>query len=264
MYVLRVRLRHLAFRFRGASDDAVVGWPLAPRGPSTPLRFAQDDGWVGAFKLSLRAVLLLAIALAIVGGAVAAPSVSTEAGNIRLTDGSGVTKQFTSTGHDAEPVLSPDGRCIVFVRAIPGDKIQTSTDEVEPSELWQIRADGKEPTRLVGCRKSEKMEEVIAGFGKPQFSCDGRYVFFETPAWTTSSAVHVVDTTNAKEHFVCAGGDVEVVCAGEYRDGLLVQQHRYFIGGGSYDWYWLLRPDGKEVGPVGEDTSTFKATYSNE
>ena len=41
-------------------------------------------------------------------------------------------------------------------------------------------------------------------------------------------------------------------------------QHRYFLGGGSYDWYWLLRPDGKEVGPVGETTENFEATYSNE
>ena len=57
------------------------------------------------------------------------------------------------------------------------------------------------------------------------------------------------------------GLDLEVVGAGEYRDCLLVRQHRYFIGGGSYDWFWLLRPDGKEVGPVGGDTENFKATY---
>jgi hypothetical protein len=57
---------------------------------------------------------------------------------------------------------------------------------------------------------------------------------------------------------------LKVVPSGEYKDCLLVQQHRYFVGSGSYDWYWLLRPDGKEVGPVGEDTSNFEATYGNE
>jgi hypothetical protein len=55
-----------------------------------------------------------------------------------------------------------------------------------------------------------------------------------------------------------------VVRSGEYRDCLLVARHRYFIGGGTYNWFWLLRPDGKEVGPVGEDTEHFKATYSND
>jgi len=64
-----------------------------------------------------------------------------------------------------------------------------------------------------------------------------------------------------KEHFVCPALEFEVVPSGEYRDCLLVAQHRYFIGGGSYNWFWLLRPDGKEEGPVGEDTENFKATY---
>ena len=60
---------------------------------------------------------------------------------------------------------------------------------------------------------------------------------------------------------VCPAAEFEVVSSGHYRDDLLVQQHRYFIGGGSYDWYWLLKPDGKEIGPVGEDTENFKTTY---
>ena len=29
----------------------------------------------------------------------------------------------------------------------------------------------------------------------------------------------------------------------------------YFIGGGSYDWYWLLTPEGKEIGPLGDESS---------
>ena len=62
-----------------------------------------------------------------------------------------------------------------------------------------------------------------------------------------------MDTTNAKEHFVCPGGSVEILSSGEYRDCLLVQQRRYFFGGGSYDWFWLFRPDGNEIGPVGGD-----------
>ena len=56
------------------------------------------------------------------------------------------------------------------------------------------------------------------------------------------------------------GTDVKIVPSGEYKDCLLVQQHRYFVGGGSYDWFWLVRPDGKELGPVGEDTENFLAT----
>ena len=190
-----------------------------------------------------------------------AQSVSVKDGNIQFTNKAGETTALTSSGRDSGPVLSPDGKWIVFVRKVDGKKIATGSDEVEPSELWQVRADGKEATLLLKCRASQQTESVIAAFETLQFSTNGKLLYFVTPAWATSGAVHVVDTTNRKERYLFPGNNVKAVPSGEYKDCLLVQQHRYFIGGGSYDWFWLLRPDGKEVGPAGEDTSTFEATY---
>ena len=208
-----------------------------------------------------RAVLALFAAFAVRVALAADQSVSAEAGNIFLTVPGDQRKQLTSSGCDSAPVLSPDGRWIVFVRAVPGRQVSTGIGEVDAGDLWQIDANGKNPTLLVRSRSSEKMENVIADFDSIQFSSDGRNVFFLTRAWATSGAVHVVDTTKAKERFVCPGSALEIVRSGEYRDCLLVQQHRYFIGGGSYDWFWLLRSDGKEIGAVGEDTENFKATF---
>jgi hypothetical protein len=190
-----------------------------------------------------------------------AQKVSVQNGNVSISSASGETRTLTNTGHDSEPILSPDGKWIVFVRTIPGKKISTGLGDADVTELWQIRADGKEQTVLVRSKDSDKMETVLAGFSKPQFSTNGKLVYFLSEAWATSGALHVVDTTNSKQHFVCPALEFEVVPSGEYRDCLLVAQHRYFIGGGSYNWFWLLRPDGKEVGPVGEDTENFKATY---
>lgn len=190
-----------------------------------------------------------------------AQKVSVQDGNIVIAAASGENKTLTNSGHDSEPVLSPDKKWIVFVRTVSGKKVATGSGDAEATELWQIRADRKEATALVRSTSSDKMEAILAGFSKPQFSSNGKLVYFLSEAWTTSGALHVVDTTNGKEHFVCAALDFEVVPSGEYRDHLLVQQHHYFIGGGSYDWFWLLKPDGKEVGPVGEDTGNFKATY---
>ena len=204
--------------------------------------------------------LLLILCLAAVSSAFA-QSVSVKEGNIQFTDKAGQTTAITSGGRDSNPVLAPDGRWVAFVRKVDGKKIATGADEVDPSELWQVRTDGKEASLLVKCRAAEKIESLVAAFENLQFSTNGKLLYFVTPAWATSGAVHVVDTTNRKERYLFPGNNLKLVASGEYKDCLLVQQHRYFIGGGSYDWYWLLRPDGKEVGPVGEDTENFEATY---
>lgn len=193
-----------------------------------------------------------------------AQTVSVKDGNIQFSDKTGKIVALTSTGKDSDPILAPDGKWVAFVRKVDGKKIGTGSDETDPTELWQVRVDGKDPTLLLRCRESQKPESVIAGFETLQFSTNGKLLYFVSPAWATSGAVHVVDTTNRKERYLFAGNNLKLVSSGEYKDCLLVQQHRYFIGGGTYDWFWLLRPDGKEIGPVGEDTETFEATYGKE
>jgi hypothetical protein len=58
-----------------------------------------------------------------------------------------------------------------------------------------------------------------------------------------------------EEHFLLPANDLLVLtfCRSKYKDHLAVEQHRYFLFGGSYDWYWLYDPAGKkELGPLGE------------
>ncbi len=203
-------------------------------------------------------------ALMLVRVAAGEPVVSARDGNIFLRDSGGQERQLTSSGRDSDPVLAPDGKWVVFIRALPGKKIESGAGEHDAAELWQVRADGKEPLMLVRTRGSDKMENLIAGFEDVQFSSDGRLVYFVTPAWATSGAVHVVDTTNRKEHFVVAGYGLRVLHSGDYRDHLLLAQHRYFLCGGSYDWFYLFTAEGKEVGVVGEDTQNFLSTYGDE
>ena len=57
---------------------------------------------------------------------------------------------------------------------------------------------------------------------------------------------------------VTVGALVDVVLAGKYKDHLIVRQHKYFLAGGSYDWYWLVNVDGSEVGPIGPDEESLK------
>lgn len=210
------------------------------------------------------AAWVFAIALVLIHTAMGEPLLSVRDGNIYLRDDAGQERQLTSSGRDSNPVLAPDGKWVAFVRALPDKKIESGAGAHDAAELWQVRSDGKEPLMLVRTRGADKMENVIAGFQDVQFSSDGRLVYFVTPAWATSGAVHVVDTTNRKERFVVPGDALRVLHSGDYRDHLLLAQHRYFLGGGSYDWFYVFTKDGKEVGVVGEDTDNFLGAHGDE
>src|SRR5437763_780812 len=111
-----------------------------------------------------------------------AQTVSVKDGSIQFTDKAGVTTALTSGGRDSNPVLGLDGKWVAFVRKVDGKKIATGSDEVGPTELWQVRTDGKEASMLVKCRASEKPESVIAAFENVQFSTNGKLLYFITPA----------------------------------------------------------------------------------
>ena len=84
--------------------------------------------------------------------------VTARGGNIYIS-ANGAEKQLTTSGRDSSPLLAPDGKWIAFVRAIDGTPIPSgSADDGKPAELWQIRIDGKEATRLARTRAAEKPE----------------------------------------------------------------------------------------------------------
>ncbi len=180
-----------------------------------------------------------------------------EGGNVFFkADSSKSAVQLTNSGKDGQAILSPDGRMAAFVRRTPGETVQTGSGAAEATELWCIRVDGREAKRIVVGRSAAKMDLVLAGFRDPQFSGDGKRIYFLSAAWGTSGAVHVVDVKNGAEHFICPGNSLEILRRGQYAEHLLVSQHRYFLASGSFDWIWLFEPDGREVGPVADENDS--------
>lgn len=164
-------------------------------------------------------------------------------------------RRLTSSGADSDPELSPDGRTVAFVRGDPAGG----------TSLWTIRADGTGARRWVTSTAGDTVpERTLARFQSPRFSPDGRRIYFLSDAWATSGAVHVLELATGAERYVIPGNSLEVARAGRYAGYLLVTQHRYFDGGGSYDWFWLFTPDGREVRTLGDDDDAvdrFRATY---
>lgn len=199
----------------------------------------------------MRSSLLALAALLLSTAPLAAQNVSIDRGNVVLTRSGARPAQLTSGGRDRDPALSPDARRVAFVRG-----------EGDASELWIVDAAGGAPRRLVGARRSAEPQENLTSFASPRFSPDGATVYVLTEAWATSGAVHAVDVATGRVRFVCPGNSLQVVPRGEHAGHLVVSQHRYFVGGGSYDWYWLVTPAGAEVGPIGESTAMFEESYA--
>ncbi|HSP62197.1 MAG TPA: hypothetical protein VLQ90_04365 [Pyrinomonadaceae bacterium] len=193
------------------------------------------------------------LALALSSAPSKAQSVFAKDGNVFITDRSGQTKKITSLGRDSQPSLSPDWRRIAFVRSTPGKKVQTSLGDAEATELWLVDSDGEQLELLVSGKENGDPKKSLADFSSPQFSPDGRRIYFMSTGWVTSGAVHVVDIHSKRESFVSPGNTLEVIQKGKYRGYLIVQEHKYFSGAkvGSYDHYWLLTPNGREIRRIG-------------
>lgn len=206
-------------------------------------------------RARLARLILAACVLNVLAAAVLlAQTVTAEHGNIYFQPTSGGGRvQITNSGHDREPNLSPDGGLVVFVRGTPGRLVQGPMEEVEKTELWVVRTDGKEPRLLLTGGTYKVSNGVpVASFESPQFSPDSRQVYFLSIAAVTSQVVFAIrlDTHQVRE--VCAANFLTVVRKGQYAGDLVVEQHRYYIGSGSYNWVFLVKPDGVEIGPLGD------------
>lgn len=188
-----------------------------------------------------------------------APHVYGDAGNIYI-ERNGKKTRLTGSEMDVDPVLAPNGTYVVYTRQGRGrtlhgyDISQVCSTEPRPDELRQIDVDGSDDKLLLKARKGNP-EHQLCDFRNKQFSSDGRRLYFLTPGWATSGALHVFDMRSGDEHFVVPANDVLVLsfCPNKYKDDLVVLAHRYFLLGGSYDWYWLYDSTGKkELGPLGE------------
>jgi dipeptidyl aminopeptidase/acylaminoacyl peptidase len=204
----------------------------------------------------MRLRLLAFAALLLATAPSAAQTVTADGGNVVLSRPGAAPVRLTTSGRDRDPALSPDGRRVAFVRG-------GGTARPDATELWIVDARGGGERRLLVERASDEPRENLAGFAAPRFAPDGREVYFLATAWATSSAVHAVELATGRERYVCPGNSLEVVPRGEYAGHLVVQQHRYFVGGGSYDWYWLVTPKGEDVGPIGESTELFRDSWAN-
>ncbi len=187
-----------------------------------------------------------------------AESVFQKDGNIFLALADGQTRQVTSSGKDFSPDLSPDGKLVVFIRDTPERLVEVFGLDAHANELWVVDIEGKRPRLMLSGgrlkRRTFQAGYPVAPMATPQFSLDGRDVYFVSAGGATDAPVLKVNLTTGRVTEIAWGHTLKVLREGASRGCLVVDQHKYFLQGGSYDWYWLLSPNGKEIGPIGDGT----------
>ena len=192
------------------------------------------------------------------GVGASAASVESQDGRIVYKDAGGRAIELTDSGHDVNPVLSPDGRQVAFVRTYrtPDWDAFGYTN----CSLWVVGATG-EDLRCLGKGQWDATtdggsqgghEDILTDLDLAPliFSSDGQELFIHSGPSPLNRTIIAVKLDSGRRRYVTCGSLLGIIPRGKYANHLLVSQHRYFLAGGSYDWIWLIAPDGTEVGPV--------------
>jgi WD40 repeat protein len=205
---------------------------------------------------SLTVCMLLASALS-AGGQERAPiwkrgAAVEKNGNIWFTEADGNRLQLTDSGIDGSPVVSLDGQKIAFVRKTQGQLVDAGFGGVEANEIWIMDVKQGQSRMLVRGAKDFAGKGPLALLHDPHFSPEGDRLYFSGNQGTTG-AVYAADLRTGAPKFISPGNSiVDVIPMGTFRAYLIVLKHKYLPEGGSYDWFWLVKPDGTEVAPLGD------------
>jgi len=165
--------------------------------------------------------------------------------------------QLTDSGINSSPVLSPNGKWVVFIKQ--SDLILTKDAKCgspnavvgdHASEIWIVNLNNMQKRLLVAPHLNcNGPQSLIFDPHNFVFSPDSKTLYFITSAWVTSGAIHGVNVDGRNLRFVTDGNELQIINKGRYKGDLIVNQHRYFDyhGGGSYDWDWLYTPTGKQI-----------------
>ena len=200
--------------------------------------------------LTLAGVLTLASQ----AGAQQAPCSQPSAFNRLLVQNGNIIlmRPLTRMNKDSDAILSRDRGTAYFVRLLAAPDPR-DTFEGDMTQIMALDLNCDVPRVILAPKGASEPEKNLRGMHDLALSPDGGTLYFRAAAWQTSDAVHALDLTTGAERFISSGNSYFVVKAGQYAGHLAIEKHKYFAAGGSYDHWWLVMPDGKEVGQVAVD-----------
>ncbi|MGJ5592531.1 hypothetical protein ACMGDI_03450 [Morganella morganii] len=117
--------------------------------------------------------------------------------------------------------------------------------------------------KIFGDMPSNEVEKNISMISNVNVYMNDLDIYFLSDAWVTSGAIHrikwqqlldVLDNspiTIDDIEYITNGNSLYVIQRGKYQGYIITEKHKYKDGGGSYDAYYLISPDGTEIKKIG-------------
>ena len=182
--------------------------------------------------------------------------------NIYLKNTENIT-QLTFKGNASYPILSPDGKSIVYIRTVPKNGYEYKGGDSIPTEIVFMDLESKQEKVILKEEPSTDPYKTLKDFSEPLFSSDSQILYFLSNAWVTSSAVYALDLKTLKTQFIIDGNDLAIIKSGDYKNYIVIDRHQYYVDGGSYDYSWLVSPNGKVIGQVRDRNSYELYQHTN-
>jgi hypothetical protein len=176
------------------------------------------------------------------------PSVSEQFGDIQYDNGQGAKQTLTSDHRSGQPVLSPDGRTIVWIHI---DRPSETAGEASTSATSLWIGDGFTATsrKLAGEASAEDLHAAIVDPQAAAFSLDGGYVYVTSSLAPTGPGVHQISIATGQQKFVINGTLRAVLRTGRYRGDLIVDRRvaKAQPEDGTEEAAFVVGTDGKKV-----------------
>jgi dipeptidyl aminopeptidase/acylaminoacyl peptidase len=193
-----------------------------------------------------------------------AQQVEVRNGDIYYHAQDGVVRQVTSKRADTDASLSPDGRFIIFIRRtseLAGFEEPKNVNPVR-TQVWLVRVDGTAPPYLVFGDVVPAWKFRYVTFSCPQLSPDNRYAYFLIMLSATDNAIVRVDISTGHAEVISNAILYYLIARGRYAGDLVVQKRKEHPQGVDQS-FWLVSPQGKELGFVGSSENEAQGFLEN-